>query len=163
MEPNLSQLKDVYKAYLAGLFDGEDCANVTFSSKPYFSRKEQKEKRYFWPRVNLVISNKNRLLLELIKRIVGFGGLYRNKESKVWDLRITQPKEILNMINVLLPYVKLKNDDLLLLKDATIFISQHKYHSRWTREEKKFFYEKYVKKLGTSHKGRPIVHEWDFL
>ncbi len=161
-ELNFSQLEDLDKAYLAGLFDGEGCANPTFASKKYFSSKEQKKKIYHWPRVQFVISNKNRLLLELVKRMVGLGGLYRSKESKVWDLRITKPKQVLNMINALLPYVKLKNENLLVLKEASLFISKHKPRSRWAREELKFFYENYVKKLGTSQKGRPITHKRDF-
>lgn len=168
MELNLSQLKEVDKAYLAGLFDGEGCANATFRSKEV-TLKSQKKVRYFWPTVQLVISNKNRLLLALIKGMVELGQgrkhLFRDKVSKVWSFRITQPKQVLNLVNVLLQYVKLRNDDLLTLREAALFILKHKYRSRWSREELQFFYKNHVKKLETSEKkhGRPTVHQWDFL
>lgn len=153
-----SQLKDLDKSYLAGLFDGEGCANPTLGSKKY------KEVVYHWPRVQLVISNKNRLLLELVKRMIGLGGLYRSKKSNVWSLRITEPTQVLNVSRVLLSFVKLKNEDLLLLKEAASFVSKHKPRAKWSREELKFFYETYVRKSTATRKrsGRPIVHKRDF-
>jgi intein/homing endonuclease len=158
---------DSEKAYLAGLFDGEGCTNATFASKKYFSTSKQKEKIYLWPRVQLVISNKNRLLLELIKKMVGLGGLYRNKGTKVWDLRITEPNQVLNMVDVLLVHSKLKNEELRLLRDATIFILQHKAGAGWSEKDKDFFNKMFVlpsqKLRPTGEKrGRRLKYEREF-
>lgn len=167
MQPELdSQLKDTDRAYLAGLFDGEGCANPTFTSKKHFSKREQKEKIYLWPRVQFVISG-TRAHLQEIKRIVGFGGLYRQKTG-VWDFRITEPKQVLNMVDIIFPYVKLKKEELLLLKNAALFMLKHKYRTRWTNKEKDFFNKNFVlpsQKLSRSRKklGRRPKYKKDFI
>lgn len=169
LELDLSQLEETDKAYLAGLFDGEGCANVSISSKPHFLKKAQRKTRYFWPRVHLAISNKSYLLLKLIRRIIGLGHaserehLYLDKKTKVWSLRIAQPKQVLELTTTLLPHVKLRQNDLIVLKDACTFMLQHKRNSKWTPKELKFFYENYWKKIGRKETGRKRTHKWDFI
>lgn len=169
LELDLSQLKETDIAYLAGLFDGEGCANVSISSKQHFLKKAQRKTRYFWPRVHLAISNKSSLLLKLVLQRINLGHaserehLYLDKKTKVWSLRITQPKQVLELTTVLLTHVKLKQDDLIVLKDACIFMLQHKRHSKWTPKELKFFYENYWKKIGRKETGRKRTHKWDFI
>lgn len=156
MELNLSQLEVVDKAYLAGLFDGEGCANATFRSK------KVKKIRYFWPAVQFVISGA-REHLQMIQELVGLGGLYEQKTG-VCDFRITQPKEVLKMTNAILPYVRLKKKELLLLKKAALFISRHKKRSRWTKEEKNEFHKRFVLPLKKGEKlGRPTEYKKGFL
>jgi hypothetical protein len=103
-----SKLSDIDKAYLAGLFDGEGCISPIWGSKSYFSIKERKKKTSHYPRLQFVITNKNNVLLDLIKEKMGnFGNVYRGKNGSAYDYRISAEKEILNVANALIPYVKL--------------------------------------------------------
>ena len=84
LQPELdAQLKEADRAYLAGLFDGEGCANATFRSRGVTSKKEKKKVRYFWPTVQSVISGIHSHL-QPIQEFVGIGGLYQQKTG-VWD------------------------------------------------------------------------------
>ena len=169
LELDLSQLKGTDIAYLAGLFDGEGCPNVSIGSKSHFLKKAQRKTRFFWPRVHLAISNKSFLLLEIVGRMIGLGHasgrehLYLDKKTKVWSLRISQPKQVLELTTALLTHVKLRQGDLIVLKDACIFMLQHKRKSKWTAKELKFFYENYWKKIGRKETGRKRTHKWDFI
>lgn len=157
------QLAKTDRAYLAGLFDGEGCANATFKSKKKFSKRKQKEVRYFWPTAQLAISGAYEHL-QSIKETVGFGGVYKATRGKGWDFRTTQPKEVLKMIDIILPYVKLKKKELLLLKEAALFISRHKRRSRWSDEEKKEFHKRFVLPLKKEGKlGRPTECDKPFI
>jgi hypothetical protein len=102
-----SKLSDTEKAYLAGLFDGEGCISPIWGSKSYFSKKENKKKTYHFPRLQFVITNKNSILLDLIKTQIGFGNFYRGKNGAAYDYRISAQKEVLSVVNTLIPYVKL--------------------------------------------------------
>ena len=170
LELDLSQLKETDKAYLAGLFDGEGCANVSIGSKSYTRKKTQQKIRYFWPRVHLAISNKSFLLLKfVVQQITGLEQtsehehLYLSKKTKVWSLRMAKPEQVLELTTALLPYAKLRQNDLIILKDACAFMLQHKRKSEWTKKELKFFYENYWKKLGRKQTGRKPTHKWDFV
>ena len=84
LQPELnSQLEETDRVYLAGLFDGEGCANATFRSRGVTSKKEKKKVRYFWPTVQSVISGIHSHL-QPIQEFVGIGGLYQQKTG-VWD------------------------------------------------------------------------------
>jgi hypothetical protein len=158
-----SQLKDTDRAYLAGMFDGEGCANATFKSKKVLSKKKQKEIRYFWPTVQFVIAGAH-THLQSIREIVGLGGVYEATVGKGWALRTTQPKKVLIMIDAILPYVKLKKKQLLILKEAALFISQHKKRSRWRDEEKKESHKRFVLPLKKEGKlGRPTEYDKPFI
>ncbi len=132
--------------YIAGLFDGEGCINYSFGTKKYFLIKENREETYHAPQAALIITNKNNLLLEIIKTQIGYGKIYRAKGGRAYDYRINNLNEILCVIEVLSAYVKLKNDALCIAREAL------QYHIKrgkkaWTKEEKTFFYEKYMAKL----------------
>ena len=157
-----SKLKDTDKAYLAGLFDGEGCVNATIGSKKYFSITEQREKIRLYPRIQFVVSSKNNLLLELVKAIVGFGEVYG---KKIYDYRITERKQILNILNALIPFIKLKKDGLQRSKDAVLFMLKRKPRSRWTKEELVFFRKEFVlplQKLLPSGEKRGRPPKYDF-
>jgi len=154
-----SKLNDIDKAYLAGLFDGEGCISPTWGSKKYFLTKEQRERTTFFPRLQFVISNKNSLLLDLMKIIVGYGNIYRGK-NKVYGYRISAQKEVLDVVNALIPYVKLKKEALYLSKEAILYQLQRKLHSRWTSKEKVWFYNEFMVRLlkllpSGKKRGRP--------
>lgn len=155
------KLSDTDKAYLAGLFDGEGCISPIWGSKPYFSIKENKKKTYHFPRLQFVITNKNNVLLDLIRtKLLGFGNFYRGKNGAAYDYRISAQKEILNVVNALIPYVKLKKEALYVSKDALTYQLQRKPHARWTKEEKTFFYGNLMSRLekllpSGKKRGRP--------
>ena len=158
-EIHSSELIDIDRAYLAGLFDGEGCISVTIGTRKFFSRKKQKKCIHAWGRIHFAISSKDHLLLELIKRIIGFGNVYRSKK-RIYSYRITDRKQIINIIRILVPFVKLKVESLQLARDATLFLLKRGNRSRWTREELIFFHDKYVRhsqKIFSSgkRKGRP--------
>jgi len=68
------------------------------------------------------------------------------------------------MIDIILPYVKLKKKELLLLKEAAVFIYRHKRRSRWNDEEKKEFHRRFVLPLKKGGKlGRPTECEKPFI
>ena len=143
LQPELnSQLEETDRAYLAGLFDGEGCANATFRSRGVTSKKEKKKVRYFWPTVQFVISGIHSHL-QPIQEFVGVGGLYQQKTG-VWDFRMTQPKQVLIMTNTLLPYVRLKKRELLTLRKAALFMIRHERRSRWTKAELDEFHKRFV-------------------
>jgi hypothetical protein len=156
-----SKLSEIDKAYLAGLFDGEGCISPIWGSKKYFLTKEHKEKTSHYPRLQFVITNKNNVLLDLIKEKMGnFGNVYRGKNGVAYDYRISAEKEVLNVVNALIPYVKLKKEPLYVSKDALIYQLKRKLHARWTKEEKTFFHENFMSKLqkllpSGEKRGRP--------
>jgi hypothetical protein len=151
-----SKLSDTDKAYLAGLFDGEGCINATFGTKKWITKKE-KEKIYLFPRIQFVISSKENLLLELVKKTVGFGEVYG---KKMYDYRITERKQILNMLDALIPFVKLKKKGLQLSKEAVLFLLHRGHRCRWAKEELIFFHDSFVLPLqkllpSGERRGRP--------
>jgi len=161
MNTVLSNLSDTDKAYLAGLFDGEGCINATFGTKKWIAKAEA-EKIYLFPRIQFVISSKENLLLEWVKKMVGFGEVYG---KKIYDYRITERKQILDMLDALIPFVKLKKKGLQLSKDAVLFLLHRKYRSRWNKEELVFFHDKFVLPLqkllpSGERRGRPPKYKF---
>ena len=154
------KLSEIDKAYIAGLFDGEGCISPIWGSKKYFLKKEHKERITHFPKLQFVIRNKNHLLLDLIKTKIGFGSIYRGREGRAYDYRISAEKQVLDMVNALIPYVKLKKEALHVSKEALIYQLQRKLHARWTKEEKTFFYYTFMSKLeklllSGKKRGRP--------
>lgn len=155
-------LSDTDKAYLAGLFDGEGCINATFGTKKWIAKTE-KEKIYLFPRIQFVISSKDNLLLELVGAIVGFGKVYG---EKMYDYRITERKQILDILDALIPFVKLKKKGLQLSKEAVLFLLHREYRSRWTREELIIFHDRFVLPLqkllpSGERRGRPPKYRFE--
>jgi len=127
------KLSDTEKAYLAGLFDGEGCANATFRSKAY------KGKRYWWPAVQFVITGQYQHMCQ-ISEISGEGGnVYEQSNRHVCEFRATKPEYVLRFIEIILPYVKLKKEQLRLLRSAAGFMIEHKSRSKWSQKDKEFF------------------------
>lgn len=149
-------LKEVDRAYLAGLFDGEGCANATLGSKMY------KEKYYWWPKLQFTIVGREQHIQQ-VRKLFDLGGYVYNQARQVWELRTTTPEQIIRFIDVILPYAKLKIDQLQLLKEAGETMLQHKRRSKWTQEELESFNVNFVQPLqrlkGSNHrKGRKRVH-----
>ena len=153
-------MEDADQAYLAGLFDGEGCASAIITSKAY------KEHRNFCPRVHFGITGKGEHMKQ-VKLLFGIGGgVYKRKNYDIWDFRVTYPAHVIQAIDLILPYVKLKNEQLVILRRATEFLLQHECHSRWKREDVKHFEREFVQILHelkglNRKKGRKRIHYLD--
>jgi len=152
-------LKDVERAYLAGLFDGEGCPNATFNSKAY------KGKRYYWPSVQFVITGQYQHMHQVMEMFGVGDKVYEQQSKRAWDFRATRPEHVLRLIDIILPYVKLKNKQLQLLRSAAGFMMEHRSHSKWSQKDKEFFNKSFVQPLQKStstgeKKGRKRVHSF---
>lgn len=164
------KLRETDKAYLAGLFDGEGCISPTWGSRKYYSEKEHTERISHYPRLLFVITNKNNVLLDWIREKMGnFGNVYRGENGAAYDYRITAQKEVLDVVNALIPHVKLKKEPLYISKDALLYQLKRNPsnpHARWTKEEKTFFYENFMSRLekllpSGKKRGRPSKYTLD--
>jgi len=151
-------MEDTDRAYLAGLFDGEGCANATFRSKSY------KGRRYQWPSVQFVIAGQHQHMSQ-ISVMFGAEGkhIYEQSSRHVWEFRATRPEDVLHYTDIILPYVKLKSTELKLLKQAAQFLIEHESHSKWSQKDKESFYKSFVQPLQKStpagrRKGRKRMY-----
>ena len=147
-------MKEVDRAYLAGLFDGEGCASVTHG--PYRKETTKGGKLYWGHKVHFVISSQDKHALKKVRRLFEKGGIYDQDRSKsinslsqrtTYDFRITKPTDVIKVIDLISPYVIIKEDDLENLRDAAKFILRvrgSKERHKWTEEEGKEF-EKFAK------------------
>jgi len=133
-------LKDVERAYLAGFFDGEGCAAVIYSQ--YKKKTKRGEKLYSSFGVHLAFSNVDQSVLRDIRLLVGKGGIYHQKN--VYSFRSGKPTDVIKIIGLIRPYVRVKKQDLKNLEDAAKFVLEvrgAKKRHKWTEEEKKKFLE----------------------
>lgn len=129
-------MKDVERAYLAGLFDGEGSASVIYS---HYTRRKRK-RLYDSYKVQLIISNKDIRVLKEIRLLFGKGGIYPANGS--YDFRISKPTDIIEMIELIKSYIRVRKPDLDNLYTASKFILKVRGSSerhRWTEEEKDEF------------------------
>jgi len=130
------RLKDVDRAYLAGLFDGEGCASVSYSKELKTIKTGEKLFPNF--RVQFIISNEDNRVLKETRLLFGKGGIY----PKDGSFRISKPRDVIEAIELIRPHVKVKKTDLDNLYKASEFILEvrgsRKRH-RWTEEEKNEF------------------------
>jgi len=148
----------IEKAYIAGFFDGEGCLNIYIQSKRY------KSITYWYPRLQVTVTNNNNLLLEEIVSILGFGHVYPPaSRTLTYTIRINVPEAILKFIEVLEPYIKGKKKELAIMKEAASFLVKHRgYHCEphqafWTKEKVDEFERNYVipmKRLKNTKRGR---------
>jgi len=153
-------LKDVKRAYLAGLFDGEGCASVIYGQ--YTKMTKKGKSIYSDYSVDLVIANNDIRVLKEVRFLGGKGGIYTRETLHTF--RIYKPSDVIEMIEIIKPYIRVKKQDLKNLENAARFIlkvrGSDKRH-RWTEEEKKKFQEfadqsKALK--GGGRRGRPRTH-----
>jgi len=154
-------MKEVERAYLAGLFDGEGCASVVYSHYTHMTKNGKK----LYPKhaVYLVISNTDPRILKEFLLLIGKGGLYTQKN--IHTIRITQASEIIEMIEIIKPYIRVKKHDLRNLENAARFILKLRGSSKkhtWTDEETKKFQEfadqSKALKGGGKRRGRPRIY-----
>lgn len=151
-------LRDVERAYLAGLFDGEGCASVVYTQY----EKQGRERLYDSCKVHFAISNMDRSVLRDVRLLIGKGGIYRQKG--VSSFRSGKPTDIIKIIETIKPYVKIKKQSIENLENAAKFILKVRGTSkrhRWTEEEKKKFkkFAEMSKALkGSGKRGRPRRH-----
>ena len=162
-------MKDVERAYIAGLFDGEGCTSVVYTQY----KKRGRERLYSGYKANLVISNQDTHILKHIRFLFEKGGIYpqKNKEDShgkrqktSYDFRISKPSDIIEFVELISPYVIVKREDLENIYKASKFILKvrglNKRH-KWTTEEKEEFlkFERTSKALkGAGKRGRKRIH-----
>ena len=105
--------KDI--SYIAGLFDGEGCFSLSRRSHSYGDG--------FQPQIQMAITNE-RIVAWLLKTI-GFGHCYPKTRLthgglKVWTYLVTKHSDIKALLEILVPYLKIKKPQAkLLLEYAT--------------------------------------------
>lgn len=75
-------MENTERAYLAGLFDGEGCASVSYTKY----ERQGKERLYDSCRVHFAISNMDRGVLRDVRLLIGKGGIYLQKAYTVTEL-----------------------------------------------------------------------------
>ena len=162
-------MKDVERAYIAGLFDGEGCTSVVYTQY----KKRGRERLYSGYKANLVISNQDKHVLKQVRFLFEKGGIYSQekkgdshgkRQKTSYDFRITKPREIIEFVELISPYVIVKREDLENIYKASKFILKvrglNKRH-KWTTEEKEEFlkFERTSKALkGAGKRGRKRIH-----
>lgn len=119
--PNLYNVKETEKAWLAGFIDidGEGYIGITFQRKKE-NRRQSASARYH---PYLVISNNNREVLKSIKEFVGSGYIYqlsrnsklRNKQKQSFQYKLTQMDSLKHLLRLIQPYLRLKQQQCTLL------------------------------------------------
>ena len=147
------RLREVDRAYLAGLFDGEGCASVVYTQYKRRGRKRQ----YQSYKVQFTISNKDNRVLKEVRLLFGKGGIYPKDNS----FRISKPRDVIEAIGLIRPHVRVKKTDLANLYKASKYILEvrgsRKRH-RWTEEERNEFSkfaETSIALKGAGKRGRP--------
>ena len=79
--------------YIAGFFDGEGCLSRTNKSSPH---------KYYV----ISISQKNKHILDEIRKFVGYGQIYQDKTK--YQYKITKQEYILDFLSAIAPYVIVK-------------------------------------------------------
>lgn len=149
-------MKDVERAYLAGLFDGEGCASVTYTQY----KRRGRQRLYQGCKVQFVISNTDNRVLKEVRLLFGNGGIYPKESS----FRITKPRDVIDAIELIRPYVRVKKPDLANLYEASEYILEVRGSSErheWTEEERTIFlkFAETSKALkGGGKRGRPRKH-----
>ena len=149
-------MKEVDRAYLAGLFDGEGSTSVVHTQ---YERRGRK-RRYQSYKVQFIISNEDKRVLKEVRLLFGKGGIY----PKDGSFRISKPGDVIEAIELIRPHVRVKKTDLANLYKASKYILKvrgtGKRH-RWTEEEEKEF-EKLAETSralkGGGKRGRPRKH-----
>ena len=163
-------MEDVERAYIAGLFDGEGCTSVIYTQY----KKHDRERLYEGFKVILVISNQDKRVLKQVRLLFGKGGIYSQekegfttqgrRQKTSYDFRISKPIEIIEIVELISPYVRVKQEDLENIYKASKFIlklrGSNERH-KWTTEEKDDFlkFASTSKALkGAGKRGRPRTY-----
>lgn len=110
---NIFTLSQAEIGYIAGFLDGE--GNISLSmSKP------KKRNGYIQLRPVVAFSNTNREVIDWLSSIFGNSTIYlhggkRGNEKNVWATRISNLRDILAVLELLLPYLKIKKRQAVLL------------------------------------------------
>jgi len=97
---NISSDNNTMYGYVAGIIDGEGSIEI------------HKNRSGFVPRIT--VTNTNDKLILYVKSILKFGSIIRRKNGinrkDVYVLIISNPKEILEVLKIIYPYLKIKQD-----------------------------------------------------
>ena len=127
-------MKNVERAYLAGLFDGEGSTSVVYTE--YERRGRKRLYRGF--KVQFIISNEDKHVLKEVRLLFGKSGIY----PKDGSFRISKPRDITEAVELIHPHVRVKRPDLDNLYEAAKFVLKVRGTSerhRWTEKEKNEF------------------------
>lgn len=102
-------LSESEKAWLAGFVDGEGYIGITHQTKKETSSSSASD--IYHPL--LIITNTNKEALEYIQRITAVGAVYsgklpKNNEKPSYQYKISKRDDILAILGLILPYLKIK-------------------------------------------------------
>lgn len=99
----MNRLTETQAAYIAGIIDGEGCLRA---------RKDNGS-------THVAVSQKasERALLDFIQETTGIGAVYPRAEVDQWEVR--RQKDVLDLLEQLLPYLRVKQSQARLLKTHT--------------------------------------------
>lgn len=107
-------MDNVKLAYLAGLFDGEGTIGIA-----RYRRKDRTiTKDYYFLR--LKVCNKNKDAMRLFKNTFHAGCLCRDKRSGVWDWSVSGTQHGKRVIELLLPFLRIKRKQAKLALEFTV-------------------------------------------
>jgi len=95
-------MNELRLSYLAGLFDGEGCIVVS----KYKRKDRDGSKDYYCLR--LKVANKNYEVIDLYREVFGYGSVYQDKRSDVWEWSLTSSGKIKEILTTLLPFLIVK-------------------------------------------------------
>lgn len=151
------------RAYVAGLFDGEGSLTLGYGSKADKDLNGQVIKRRFYPSVQIVITNASRALLESVKTDLLIGKIFdqpsdgKNRVPSC-KYKIYTFKDAVVFLQVLLPFLRLKKAEALVVIEALTYLINQKTNDSmaWQPEHIKVFndYVLKVRSLKTCSKNR---------
>lgn len=149
-------MKDIEQAYLAGLFDGEGSASVVHTQY----EKRGRKRLYQSHKVQFIVSNEDKRVLKEVRLLFGNGRIYPEDGS----FRISKPRDIIEAIHLIKPYIRVKHTDLANLRSACEFVlkvrgpgKRHKWSKGETNQFLKFVETSKALK-GPGKRGRPRKH-----
>ena len=147
-------------SYIAGLFDADGCCCIA-----YMKKKPPKKNRY---QSYFTIANADKSVLDEIKETFGVGYVnthhvtvkgkkYRNS----YTYQVGKPEQLVNVINKILPYSRIKHDRLLLLLSycnhvLRIWDTPKGKQHRWSDEELDFVRSHYFESLKKLNSGKGV-------
>ena len=112
-------MEDKFSWYLAGFFDGE--GNVSIRIKP-----DPRYKTGYAVKLRIELTQKNKGVLELIKKRIGMGYIYP-KQKGIWSLCIWSKKDINKFVSIVYTKTFVKHKELSRLKDCLKILDAKKH------------------------------------
>lgn len=148
----ICSLTENEKSYLAGFVDGDGCITVT--------KKKCKDGTITGIsfRLNVIISNTNKDVLDWICDLTGLGSIYKYSKQKnpnqadAWKL-VLWSNQAAQLINAILPYLKIKKERAIL---ALEFQNSSKYTNKLSESDRLFQIEKHIAFRNINKRGSDL-------